>query len=238
MRFRTGGAWVVALCAALACQPSAESPPGPTAAPATRGEQELTLYALGAAAARPLETFALSESETEHVAAGFRDALRGAPLEAAPDDRRLEIQSLQQDRRRVAVEAERQEATAFVASAAQRQGAVQTASGLVYIEVAPGEGPSPAPEDTVVVHYTGTLRDGSVFDSSVERGTPARFPLNRVIQCWQEGVGRMRAGGKARLVCPPEIAYGDSGAPPRIPGGAALEFEVELIEIDGKTPAE
>jgi len=84
----------------------------------------------------------------------------------------------------------------------------------------------------VKVHYHGTLRDGEVFDSSVERCEPTTFPLNRVIPCWTEGVGLMKPGGKARLVCPSETAYGERGSPPRIPGGAALVFEVELIGIE------
>ena len=94
-----------------------------------------------------------------------------------------------------------------------------------------GSGPSPAATDVVLVHYHGTFPDGSVFDSSVERGQPATFPLNRVIRCWTEGVQLMKVGGKARLVCPPEIAYGARGAPPRIPPSATLHFEVELLAI-------
>ena len=106
-----------------------------------------------------------------------------------------------------------------------------TPSGLQFTELRAGDGASPAATDTVVVHYHGTFPDGSVFDSSVERGQPATFPLNRVIPCWTEGVQRIQLGGKARLVCPPEIAYGARGAPPRIPPNATLTFEVELLEI-------
>jgi FKBP-type peptidyl-prolyl cis-trans isomerase FkpA len=106
-----------------------------------------------------------------------------------------------------------------------------TPSGLQITELRAGDGPSPKATDTVVVHYHGTFEDGSVFDSSVERGAKAVFPLNRVIPCWTEGVQRMRVGGKSRLVCPPEIAYGARGAPPRIPPNATLVFEVELFEI-------
>jgi FKBP-type peptidyl-prolyl cis-trans isomerase FkpA len=83
----------------------------------------------------------------------------------------------------------------------------------------------------VKVHYHGTLRDGMVFDSTIATGTPATFPLDRVIPCWQEGIVRMKVGGKSQLVCPPQIAYGDQGFPPAIPGGAALEFEVELVDV-------
>jgi FKBP-type peptidyl-prolyl cis-trans isomerase FkpA/FKBP-type peptidyl-prolyl cis-trans isomerase FklB len=83
----------------------------------------------------------------------------------------------------------------------------------------------------VKVHYHGTLIDGTVFDSSVQRGQPATFPLNGVIPCWTEGVQRMKVGEKSRLVCPSQIAYGDRGAPPKIKPGATLVFEVELLEI-------
>ena len=81
------------------------------------------------------------------------------------------------------------------------------------------------------MHYTGRLRDGTVFDSSVERGQTFKTPLSRVVRCWQQGVAEMRVGGKGRLLCPSDLAYGDNGSPPSIPGGAALVFEVELISI-------
>ena len=108
---------------------------------------------------------------------------------------------------------------------------VTTASGLVITELRAGTGDHPTRNSIVEVHYHGTLENGKVFDSSVERGQPARFPLSRVIPCWTEGVQRMRVGGKSRLVCPPEIAYGQRGAPPRIPPNATLRFDVELLKI-------
>ena len=114
---------------------------------------------------------------------------------------------------------------------AKAKNAESTVSGLVYIPVEEGSGEHPAATDTVTVHYHGTLRDGSVFDSSRERGQPFVTPLNRVIPCWTEGVQKMKVGGKAKLVCPPEVAYGERGAPPRIPANATLHFEVELIDV-------
>ena len=108
---------------------------------------------------------------------------------------------------------------------------VTTESGLIITELAPGTGDHPQATSVVEVHYHGTFEGGKVFDSSVERGQPARFSLNRVIACWTEGVQRMRVGGKSRLVCPPQIAYGKRGAPPRIPPDATLTFEVELLGI-------
>ena len=108
--------------------------------------------------------------------------------------------------------------------------AVTTASGLVYLDVKVGDGPSPSATDQVTVHYTGWLLDGSKFDSSVDRGTPSTFGLNRVIRAWTEGVGGMKVGGKRRLICPPDLAYGSRGRP-KIPPNSTLDFEVELLGI-------
>lgn len=107
---------------------------------------------------------------------------------------------------------------------------VETPSGLVYEELVPGTGQAPTIDDVVRAHYHGTLADGSVFDSSVERGQPLELPLRRVIPCWQEGIPMMKEGGKARLTCPPQIAYGNR-AVGSIPAGSTLTFEVELIEV-------
>ena len=108
---------------------------------------------------------------------------------------------------------------------------VSTESGLQITHLVEGEGSHPTARSRVRVHYHGTFPDGKVFDSSVERGQPAVFPLNGVIPCWTEGVQLMKAGGKANLVCPPEIAYGPRGRPGRIPPNATLHFEVELLEV-------
>lgn len=106
-----------------------------------------------------------------------------------------------------------------------------TPSGLVYQSLREGSGASPKASDTVVVHYRGSFPDGREFDSSYGRGQPAEFPLGRVIPCWTEGVQRMKPGGKARLVCPPAIAYGSRGAGGVIPPDATLHFEVELVSV-------
>ncbi len=116
-------------------------------------------------------------------------------------------------------------------AAAKEKGAVKTGSGLVYLSLKEGTGPSPTAKDTVKVHYEGKLPDGKVFDSSYQRGEPAEFPLNRVIPCWTEGVQKMKVGGTAKLTCPSAIAYGAGGAPPTIPPYATLIFKVELLEV-------
>jgi FKBP-type peptidyl-prolyl cis-trans isomerase FkpA len=119
----------------------------------------------------------------------------------------------------------------YLEKAASEPGAKKTASGLIYRELKPGTGASPKATDTVKVHYRGTLTDGKEFDSSYVRNEPAEFPLNMVIPCWTEGVQMMKVGGKSHLVCPSNIAYGERGAPPDIPGGATLIFEIELLGI-------
>lgn len=119
---------------------------------------------------------------------------------------------------------------AFTAAAAA-SAPERTASGLVYESIKEGSGAQPTAQSTVQVHYRGTLADGKEFDSSHKRGQPATFPLNRVIPCWTEGVAKMREGGKAKLVCPPEIAYGSRGAGAAVPPNATLTFEVELLKV-------
>lgn len=119
----------------------------------------------------------------------------------------------------------------FMQENAARPEVTTTASGLQYEVLVEGTGPKPAATDTVVTHYHGTLTDGTVFDSSVERGSPASFPVNRVIAGWTEALQMMGTGSKWRLVIPPELAYGERGAGGAIPPNATLVFEVELLEI-------
>lgn len=123
---------------------------------------------------------------------------------------------------------------AVLDAAAKEAGALVTKSGLVYRVLKEGGGASPGATDTVKVHYKGTFPDGKEFDSSYSRGTPIEFPLSRVIPCWTEGVQRMKLGGKAKLTCPSQIAYGERGAGGVIPPNATLVFEVELLGINGK----
>jgi FKBP-type peptidyl-prolyl cis-trans isomerase FkpA len=116
---------------------------------------------------------------------------------------------------------------AYLEKAAAEPGRVRTPSGLIYRELRAGTGTSPTATDTVKVNYRGTFVDGKKFDSS----DGIKFPLNQVIPCWTEGVQKMKVGGKAELVCPASIAYGERGQPPDIPGGATLIFEIELLGI-------
>jgi len=205
-------------------------------------DDDRVLYALGVALGEQLADFGLTEAELEFIASGFRDATLRAPYQVEMDVFGPQIQRFAEERMRAGREAAMAEQTAALATEkaasaafadqiAAEPGAQRSVSGLIVVPVTEGTGEMPDASDTVTVHYHGTLRDGTVFDSSVERDSPASFPLSRVIPCWTEGVQKIRVGGKAKLLCPSEIAYGDGGTQ-GIPGGAALLFEVELIAIE------
>ncbi len=194
-------------------------------------EEEKTLYFLGIMASRTAKELSLSKAESAMMMQGMQDAIDGKEIELDNAVYLPKLQALAKERQEQALAKEDAASKAFLEKAAKAKGATVTESGLIFTELKPGTGATPKPTDTVRVHYHGTLRDGTVFDSSVQRGEPLDFPLNRVIPCWTEGVGLMKVGGKAKLICPPEIAYGERGAPPTIPGGAALTFEVELLEV-------
>src|ERR687892_21055 len=196
-----------------------------------KSDEDKAFYALGYALAERLGPFALSAGELETVKAGLADGVLGRERKVDPRASMEKIQQIRTARAAVVAAAEKKAGDAFLAKAAAAPGAKKTASGLVITTLTAGTGPSPKATDKVKVHYHGTLTDGSVFDSSVQRGQPATFPLNGVIKCWTEGVQQMKVGGKSRLACPSELAYGDRGAPPRIRPGATLIFEVELLEI-------
>jgi len=194
-------------------------------------DEQKSLYALGVAISQSLNDFALSESELEIVKSGLSDGVLKRTLKVDMQTYKPKIQQLVQSRAAVVAEKEKKAGAAFLAKAAAEPGVKKTASGAIVTVLREGKGPSPKAADTVKVHYQGTLVDGTVFDSSVQRGQPATFPLGNVIKCWTEGVQEIKVGGKSRLVCPSDIAYGDRGSPPAIKPGATLVFEVELLEI-------
>jgi len=194
-------------------------------------DEQKELYALGVAISQSLGDFALSESDLEIVKSGLSDGVLKRPLKVDMQTYKPKLQQLAQSRASVVAEREKKAGAGFLAKAAAEPGAKKTASGAIVTTLKEGKGPSPKASDTVKVHYQGTLVDGTVFDSSLQRGQPATFPLANVIKCWTEGVQEIKVGGKSRLVCPANIAYGDKGSPPNIRPGATLVFEVELLEI-------
>jgi len=209
----------------------AAAPAASLAQPELKTEEQKTLYALGLVIAQNLSSFALSPADLEIVKAGIADGVTSKDKKVDLQTYGPKIQELQKTRVTAAAVPERKAGQAFVDKAAAEKGAVKTPSGAIVTTLKPGTGPSPTASDKVKVHYQGTLMDGTVFDSSVQRGEPITFPLSGVIKCWTEGMQQMKVGGKSRLVCPADTAYGDRGAPPKIKPGATLVFEVELLEI-------
>ena len=202
--------------------------------PENATEEQQALYALGVAISKQVATFSLSGAELEVVMKGLKDGHGGKEGDIDLQALMPKLQQLAQTRAEAVAQKEREESAKFLserADKAKAAGGMVMESGLIYTETKAGEGASPSATDKVKVHYHGTLRTGEVFDSSVDRGQPASFGLNQVIPCWTEGVQKMKVGGKATLVCPPDIAYGDRAAG-KIPPGSALVFEVELLEIE------
>jgi FKBP-type peptidyl-prolyl cis-trans isomerase len=225
----------VASLALVACTPQEASAPAPAASAAgassLQTDQDKTLYALGLVIGGNLSQFNLTASEVALVSEGLRDSVLKAEPKVALNEYGPRIQLLAQERASAAAGEEKAASEAWVAEQARQPGAERSASGVVLIPMTEGTGANPTATSTVRVHYHGTLRDGSVFDSSVERNEPISFPLNGVIPCWTEGVQKIKVGGKAKLVCPSDTAYGDQGSG-SIPPGAALAFEVELLGIE------
>jgi len=206
--------------------------PARTAAPLT--DDQKPVYALGLLMQRSLNEFDLSAAELDILKRALTDAAAGKPA-IDIDEWGPKIEAFAAGRAKRVAAREKAASAAYLAKAAAEPGAVRADSGLIYREMSPGTGPSPAASDVVKVHYRGTLINGTEFDSSYRRNEPAQFPLNGVIPCWTEGVQKMKVGGKARLVCPSDLAYGDAGRP-SIPGGATLVFEIELLEIVASAP--
>lgn len=232
---------VGALLALTACKgASSNATPTATAAPAAaaplQNDTERTLYALGLIMGERMRPFHLTPAELAVVQRGIGDQVGGTRPLVELDTWGPRVNEMARTRMGAAGAAppnpaaaqERVRGRAFAETAAGEAGARRLPSGLVFREIAPGSGPQPTAQDTVRVNYRGKLIDGTEFDSSSQ---PITFPLSGVIPCWTEGVQLMHVGGRARLVCPAEIAYGDR-SPGRIPAGATLDFEVELLGIE------
>lgn len=199
-------------------------------------DEDKTFYTLGTMFGSRLNNLDLTEAEIDALAAGLRDSAAKKPLAVKPEEYQNKIQEIFSARMKTFADKVKKEGTAFLEKFVS-EGAQKTASGLAYKIENAGSAKKPKAEETVEVHYHGTLIDGTVFDSSKERNQPVSFPLNRVIKGWTEGLQLIGEGGKVRLVIPSELAYGDAGAPPKIPGGATLIFDVELISIKGAEAA-
>ncbi len=196
-------------------------------------EMEKVSYSLGVNVAKSVKNQGLESIDSEAIAQAFTDVFEGNELKISEQESNV---ILQEYFGKLAQKAQSQNVEAgqnFLAENAKRDGVVTTATGLQYEVLTEGSGDSPKETDQVTVHYHGTLIDGTVFDSSVERGQPATFPVNGVIPGWVEALQLMNPGAKYKLFIPSNLAYGERGAGGAIGPNATLIFEVELISIGG-----
>ena len=195
-------------------------------------------YALGLGIGSQLKSMGAETLNIDDFAQAIKDVLNDSELKISMADSQKIVQKFfqEQEAKQRAAMAEtgkklKAECEAYLAENAKKDGVITTASGLQYTVLKEGTGKSPKATDTVVCHYEGFLTNGTVFDSSIQRGEPAAFPLNGVIAGWTEGLQLMKEGGKNRFFIPYHLAYGEAGAAGSIPPYAALIFDVELIEV-------
>lgn len=195
-------------------------------------EDDKTFYAMGFMLGSNLARLKLTDAELSSLYKGLVTSAKGKKSEVEMQIYQPKIQSMFKERMQKVAEQQKSGGKKYLEDYLKKnKNAKKTESGLVYEVLKEGTGAKPKATDTVEVHYHGTLTNGEVFDSSVDRKKKISFPLNRVIKGWTEGLQLIGEGGKVRLVIPPELGYGDTGAPPKIPGGATLVFEVELFQI-------
>ncbi len=250
MRFRSAAALAILLAPlalVAACDkakdsgmPVAKTAEGPRAtAPSTPGElpddTAKTFYALGLDVGQNLKLFSANEAEIGYLVQGLKDGLLGAETKLDIQEWGPKIGPLAQARQKEAADKAKEASAPALETLAKQKGAKKTSTGLIFVEEKAGTGTTPKQGDRVKVNYKGTLADGSVFDESKQ---PVEFTVGSVVPCWNEALGLMKPGASANIGCPTELGYGDRGAPPKIPGGAALFFHIDLLEVTPGTGAE
>lgn len=229
--------------ALLACLPLTAHAADKKVAPGFANEDAKAAYSVGFLSGKSHSQH-LDKLDVEAYVAGFRDAYARKEPKLSEDEMKATLEAF---RNRLQLEAaekanraaadNKAKSAAYLAENGKKAGVTTTASGLQYEVLTQGNGPTPKASDMVKVHYHGTLTDGSVFDSSVQRGEPATFQLDQVIPGWTEGLQLMKTGSKFRLTLPPELAYGEQGVGP-IGANAVLVFEVELLGIEKPAQAD
>ena len=207
-------------------------------------QDKKVFYSIGAYQARQLAMFNFTPEEYEMVLQGFSDSAPGKKLLVDIAAYSKKVQELAQASRAKPVTAGKADPAkvaddkgalkkekAYLDKAAATKGAVKTDSGLIFFSLRKGTGASPAATDIVKIHYRGTLIDGKEFDNTIYTRQPAEFKLDSVIKCWTEGLQKIKAGGKGKLVCPAELAYGKTGVDSLVPPNSTLIFEIELLEV-------
>ena len=205
------------------------------AGPSLKTNDDKALYTLGLQIGRSISVFDLSKKELSLVERAISDELYGKPALEIDQNAMKQLRDLATKRHEAVAKKNKASADKFMAKTAKEKGAQKLENGIVLFTTKPGTGANPKETDTVKVNYEGTLPNGQVFDSSYKRGKPSEFPLNRVVHCWTVGLQHMKVGESARLVCPPDQAYGENGAP-GIPPNTPLTFKVDLLDAHA-TPA-
>lgn len=228
---------VVCFSCVLACTGKKSAP---TLSEKSMSEDQKVLYTLGQLLGRNVTNFRLTEDEMTYVVEGFKDIAQDKKSVVDMGEYSGKIRTWAQARKEKLkdviakeTEDEKKKGKEYLEKIAKEKDSKKLPSGVVYKVIKEGTGEFPKASDRVKVHYHGTLIDGTVFDSSVKRGNPIDFSLRGVIKCWSEGMQKINKGGKIKLFCPSDLAYGDRGSPPKIKPGATLVFEVELLEIMG-----
>jgi FKBP-type peptidyl-prolyl cis-trans isomerase FkpA len=210
---------------------------GPKNSPSSskiENDEDKTFYAMGVMLGMNLARLELTDKELSNIFKGVEDAAKGKKPEIEIAEYQPKIQEVFKARMEKVAKKQVEDGQKYLENFLKNSKAKKTESGLAYEIITEGTGKMPKSTDEVEVHYHGTLIDGTVFDSSVDRKQKISFPLDRVIKGWTEGLQLIKEGGKVKLVIPPDLAYGEAGAPPKIPGGATLVFEVELFRIIDK----
>lgn len=212
--------------------------PGGVNKSAIKSDDEKLIYSLGKNFGDRIKTYDLNEKEKKILLTGVMDSLTGKESKADVGSFGMAFTRFTDQRFKEIAKKEKEAAQPYIKKMSEEEGAKILESGVVFKSIKDGGGKFPKDTDTVKVNYHGTLRDGSVFDSSIEKlpgsprePQPAKFALQQVIPCWTEAIQKIKVGGKAKITCPTDKAYGDRGAPPKIKPGAPLTFEVELLEI-------
>ncbi|NJL16179.1 MAG: FKBP-type peptidyl-prolyl cis-trans isomerase [Nitrospira sp.] len=203
-------------------------------APEPTTDEQQIFYAMGLTISQSIESFGLNESELELVKSGISDGVLNKTPKVDLQTYGPKIQQLQQARASIVAEGEKKLGAAFLAKASSEPGAKKTESGALITTIKEGKGASPKPTDIVKVHYTGTLIDGTVFESTRKKREPTTLIVIEMSKCWTEGILQMKAGGKSRLICPSNLAYRDKGLAPLIKPGATLVFDIDLVEVVAK----
>jgi len=210
--------------------PKAAAPKQAAPKEAFKTDDERSIYTIGFLMGRNVASFALTPAEVKVIQAGLGDAILGKEPQVDVRFYQPRVNELLAKRMEAAAAKEKAKGRAFTEKFVKENKPLAISGGGWYLETTAGTGAMPTAADTIKAHYRGTTVEGTEFDSSYSRGAPSEFALNAVIKCWTNGIVMMKAGGKAKLVCPSEVAYGDPGRP-GIKPGATLVFEVELVEI-------